>query len=80
MKKDLKDVKKDYPTPRITEIKEEITKVDISKHVDEGENTIYYCIEEYNDKENPSIEAFVIVKEAINEDIFRINIIHIETQ
>ena len=51
-----------------TEIKEEITKVDISKHVDEGENTIYYCIEEYNDKENPSIEAFVIVKEAINEE------------
>ena len=29
MKKDLKDVKKDYPTPRMTEIKEEITDIKI---------------------------------------------------
>ena len=51
-----------------TKIKEEITKVDISKHVDKGINTISYCIKEYNDKENPTIEAFVLVKEAKNEE------------
>ena len=51
-----------------TKIKEEITKVDISKHVDKGINTISYCIKEYNDKETPTIEAFVIVKEAKNEE------------
>ena len=51
-----------------TKVKEEITKVDISKHVDKGINTISYCIEEYNDKENPTIEAFVLVKEAKNEE------------
>lgn len=51
-----------------TEIEEETTTVDISKHVEDGINIISYCIEECDDMKTCEVEASVIVKEAINEE------------
>lgn len=81
MKKDLKGVKKDYPTPRLTDIKEEITelKIDTTAMIPKEDAIVMVTHDGYIKRSSPRSYASSTEESALKENDYVIGLYEMNT-